>query len=147
MRFINLTPHPVNIIKEDGSVVDIPASGSTIRRGVARKLIGDIAGIPIYETRFDAVDATHVPDQQEGVAYIVSNLALQDQLLTNRPDSYAPGELERSLAFTDDDLSQIQSALEGSGLDIDLVKRVLSLTRSAQGAVIGCKGLSTNAKD
>lgn len=78
MKVVNLTPHEVRIVDEQGNlVVAIPSSG------VARASQSDVpAGsiefegslIPVVTTEFGGVE---LPEPTEGVAYIVSNITVQ----------------------------------------------------------------------
>lgn len=71
---MNLTPHPVNIHKDDGRLVVIPTSGRTAR--VITKVTGeghiDLDGIDVPVTIHTTLFVTGLPPKQEGVIFIVS---------------------------------------------------------------------------
>lgn len=92
MQFINLTPHTVNIIAEDGSeLLAIYASGDLARVSAETVVAGNIDGITITSTRYGEVQG--LPEPQEGVAYIVS--ALVAQRVHGREDVFVPSESVR----------------------------------------------------
>lgn len=93
MNFINMTPHALNIIQEDGSVYTLPASGQVARVDVNRKVAYVMDGIEIYETVWG--DVIGLPERQHDTAYIVSALVAQ---AAKRSDVYSPGELVRNEA-------------------------------------------------
>lgn len=72
MKFVNLTPHEINIYKGDELIKTVPASGTVARREQWEGILGTIDGITITKQFFGAVKG--VPDQEEGVAYIVSRI-------------------------------------------------------------------------
>lgn len=76
MHIVNLTPHDVNIIGEDGNVVvTFPSTGTVARCVATRQKIGEVNGIPVNRTTFGQV--TGLPAPQDGVAYIVSSILCQ----------------------------------------------------------------------
>jgi hypothetical protein len=123
MNIINLTPHAVRILADDGKTVlaDVVPSGAIARVASTRNEIGCIpisndapailarvttAAIPVYGTMYGEV--TGLPLSQPGVIYVVS--ALVRQAVRHRRDVMSPGEL----------------------------------VRGADGQPIGCKGLDGN---
>ena len=93
MNFVNLTPHVLNIIEEDGSVYTLPASGQVARIETTRNVAYVMDGIEIFETVYGQV--TGLPERQPDTAYIVSALVAQ---AAKRSDVYSPGELVRNEA-------------------------------------------------
>lgn len=90
-KVVNLTPHDINIIGNDGQVLQtFPASGDLARCQVSREQVGEVNGIPVNRTVFGAV--TGLPEQQEGVVYIVSALVAQ---ATKRDDVLIPDDAVR----------------------------------------------------
>lgn len=88
----NLTPHAVNILKEDLSpLYTIKPEVESARCSQTTIPSGNIGGIPITSTSFGEVEG--LPDEQEGVYYIVSRLVMQ--ACTNRRDLLVPNELQR----------------------------------------------------
>lgn len=69
MKFINLTPHDITIVKEGGNIV-IPASGNVARVETIKDTVGYIDGIPIHKTRFGEV--VGLPDPADDTMCIVS---------------------------------------------------------------------------
>lgn len=92
MKVINLTPHTINIVGADGQVVQsFPASGELARCSVDREHVGEVNGIAVNRTVFGAV--TGLPEQQEGVVYVVS--ALVAQAAKGRDDVLIPDDTVR----------------------------------------------------
>ena len=65
----NLTPHTVNIVAEDGSIVMFPSEGIARASQVAEH-VGELDGIELVTMKFGATQ--DLPAPQEGVYYIVS---------------------------------------------------------------------------
>ena len=92
MTIINCTPHPVCIVGADGSITQtIPASGIVIRLVATTVADEPIAGVATSRTVFG--EATGLPDQQEGVFLIVSQLV--KSALPQRSDLLVPAEMVR----------------------------------------------------
>lgn len=92
MNFVNLTPHALNIIEEDGNVYTLPTSGQIARVAATRTVAYVMDGIEIFETQFGEVEGLPEPDYNN--VYIVSALAAQR--CRHRADVYSPGELVRN---------------------------------------------------
>lgn len=92
MKFINLTPHDVVLVSNDGDTKTIKASGDIARAGTNDKLIDTIDGIDIYRTEYGSVNG--LPSKKEGVGYIVSGLVRA--ALPNRKDLFSPTQLIRN---------------------------------------------------
>lgn len=88
---VNLTPHQINIIADDGKVVSIPPSGQVARVAQTREPRGSIDGITVTYSTFGDVEG--LPDPQDGVIYVVSGLVLS--AVPDRTDVFAPGEAVR----------------------------------------------------
>ena len=86
-NFVNLTPHTINVIQEDGSVLDIPASGTIARVAVQQTQVTAIDGMPVMATTYG--DAEGLPAPADNTIYIVSGL-LRSALGHLRPDVVAP---------------------------------------------------------
>jgi hypothetical protein len=85
-KFVNLTPHEIVIVGEDGKEkLVIPPSGKVARVEVRQEIVEEISGIPVVRTLPVWV---HIPEPQEGVVYIVSSMVAQ--LLPYRGDVIAP---------------------------------------------------------
>lgn len=89
---INLTPHTVKIIKNDGSVLSIAPAKEAARCTQQEKVITSVDGIPVSRVQLGAV--VGLPQSQQGVTYIVSHIVLQ--ACPNRHDLVKPGELVRN---------------------------------------------------
>ena len=85
-RFVNLTPHEVNIGDQD-----FAASGTVARVVVEHHEIGDHAGIPLLVGSYGEV--SNLPEPVEGVLYIVS--AAVRTALPLRKDLGSPAHLVR----------------------------------------------------
>ena len=91
MRYINLTPHQINIQLETGEVITVDPSGD-----VARVEQDDVYqskddnGVSYYRTKY--YELKGVPVSVPGVMYIVSGLVLS---ASGRTDLAAPSELIR----------------------------------------------------
>ena len=85
-RFINLTPHEVNI-----GDLDIPSSGSVARVAVEHHDAGHHAGVPLLVGTYGEV--SNLPEPNEGVLYIVS--AAVRTALPGRRDLASPAHLVR----------------------------------------------------
>lgn len=95
-KFINLTPHPINLIRADGTEMVIPPR-SAAEGGAARVSqtpggrIGDADGVPIYGSpAFGPVEGLPSPHEEETM-YIVSLLMLSRPECRGRGDVVAPG--------------------------------------------------------
>lgn len=99
MQLINLTPHDINVIQEDHTYT-IKASGNVARCTVNAEYFDYIEPeddansypISIYTNSFTNV--TDLPEPQDGVYYIVSNIVAQ-AMRYERVDLLIPNELVR----------------------------------------------------
>lgn len=76
MRYVNLTPHVINVITDVGTV-EIPSSGTarvaTVPDTLAKYAIIDGIEIPVYRTYYDdGGPVTGLLDPQDDTTYIVS---------------------------------------------------------------------------
>jgi hypothetical protein len=90
MNFINLTPHELNIVREDGTIMNIPASGDVVRLATTMIAKETIAGIPV--TAQIMGDITGLPKPQEDTIFLVSALVM---LEAQRADVMSPGPAVR----------------------------------------------------
>ena len=89
--FVNLTPHTLTVLGDDGNVItDIPPSGDVARVDVQRTQTGTVAGIPVYDSVFGNVQ--DLPAPQDGVFYVVSGMV---RSAVDRDDVLSPGALVR----------------------------------------------------
>jgi hypothetical protein len=89
-NLINMTPHTINVFRDDGTVEDIPSSG-IIRVASTQVKVCEIRGIPVYKTIFGEVIG--LPPKRIGIFYVVSRLVLS--ACPERDDLLAPGTLVR----------------------------------------------------
>jgi hypothetical protein len=91
---INLTPHAVKVIADDGSVVlelAKPVEGTTIPRvSVKAEEAFRVNGAIVRKTTFGAVEG--LPEKRDGVYLLVSALV---RTASGRDDLVSPGELAR----------------------------------------------------
>lgn len=91
MKFINLTPHVLNVVRDDGSVVlSVPPSGTVARVATQQTVVRQLAGVDVVRTVFG--DVVGLPTPQDDVVYIVSTLVLQAlrHACIDRSDVVAP---------------------------------------------------------
>jgi hypothetical protein len=86
-KFINLTPHTLNIVKADGSIMDIPPDGKIARVASSSTVVATINDINISQQTFG--DVIDLPDAQDGVVFIVSRM-VKDRV-AHRSDVLVPG--------------------------------------------------------
>lgn len=84
MKFVNLTPHVLNI-----SGQTIPPDGTIARVSVSRKEKGTVDGIPLFVPTFGAVIG--LPEHNWNNIYIVSSLVRSHPDVAKRPDVCSPG--------------------------------------------------------
>lgn len=76
MKIINCTPHAINFLREDNSVlVTIEPSGTIARASQTRERVSEVNEIPVNQCSYGAV--TGLPDPQDGTIYLVSALTAQ----------------------------------------------------------------------
>ena len=91
MNFVNLTPHTLNIIRQNGSVLDIPASGQVARCSQSAETVFVQDDIEVTRQTFGKVIG--LPEEQDGVLFIVSRLVAA--ACPERRDVLIPGPLVR----------------------------------------------------
>lgn len=97
-QLINLTPHIINIVLPDGSVYDVPVSGTIARCSQTETQLFDLelgsVTIPVTGQQFGEV--IDLPTPADGVYYIVSRLVAS--ACPDRSDLLVPGPLVRNEA-------------------------------------------------
>ena len=88
VEFVNLTPHEITLVREDGEVVKIPPSGQVARVKVEQEEIKKVAGIPVVRTKFGGVEG--LPEPENGKIFIVSSIVAQAAAKLGRTDVVAP---------------------------------------------------------
>ena len=75
-KIVNLTPHAITLVGEDGSVIaTFPPSGVVARVATSTEVVGSLMGAPVKHTIFGEVEG--IPAPQEGTVYLVSTLVAQ----------------------------------------------------------------------
>ena len=75
MKFVNLTPHKIDVIGEDGGLIlSLPPSGEVARVTSERKLVGHLGPVPVFQTVFG--DVVGLPDPQPDTIFVVSTIVL-----------------------------------------------------------------------
>jgi hypothetical protein len=91
MELVNLTPHRLNLLDEDGEeVLVVEPSGDVARVQTERVQVGSVQGVPLYETQQG--DVENLPAPQEDVLYVVSGFV---RSAVERDDVVSPGALVR----------------------------------------------------
>ncbi len=91
-NLINMTPHPINIIKEGQPTKTIPISGKLIRLKTSTILTGvEVNGVRLSKTVFGEPEG--LPKEVEGTYIIVSQLV--KSALPQRSDLLVPAEVVR----------------------------------------------------
>ena len=93
MTIINLTPHAINFVREDSSVLTIIEPRVTIARGSqSRERVSEVNGIVVNQCSYGAV--TGLPDPQPETIYLVS--ALTAQACRDRNDVFITDDAVRN---------------------------------------------------
>jgi len=83
---VNLTPHEIRVVSQDGNVIlVIPPSGRVARVATTQEKVSEINGIPVIKTSIG--DVQGIPEPQPDTVYIVSTLVAQ---AADRQDVVAP---------------------------------------------------------
>jgi len=100
VKIVNLTPHTLNILDENGTEYSFPSDGIA-RAAQSSTVVGTLNGIEVVKTTFGAPEG--LPDPEEGVFIVVSlataNAAkaagrtVDDLLLTSDPVRDADGRI------------------------------------------------------
>ena len=94
VKIINLTPHKLNIVRENGSI-EIEPSGVIARCKVLAEQVGTIEvdgiSIPVNKKVYGEVEG--LPEKKQDTIYVVSSLVAQ--AVQGRDDVFVPDELVR----------------------------------------------------
>ena len=92
MKFVNLTPHTMNVFSPSGEeLLTIEPSGEVARVDVKMEGSGTLPGpVPTFVAVMGDIEG--LPAPEAGKAFIVSGLV---EAACDRPDVYGPGELLR----------------------------------------------------
>lgn len=87
MQVINLTPHAINVLRDESlEVLEIyPPSGDVARVKVTTREWGYMDGIPTVQNVYG--DPEGLPEPQDDTVYLVSLMVLS---AVTRPDVFAP---------------------------------------------------------
>ena len=89
---MNLTPHDINFVTEDGNAITVVKPSGVIARVASSTVVtGNIDGIPVTETVYGEVEG--LPEPEDGTVYIVSSLVAQR--CKHRNDVFIPNESVR----------------------------------------------------
>jgi len=93
MKIINLTPHALSIVGDNGTLT-IPPSGTVARLAVTRTALAPVVvdGVSLTISLPVMGDVTDLPSAVDDVILVVSALVAG---AVNRTDVYSPGELIR----------------------------------------------------
>lgn len=72
MRIVNLTPHKINFVKDDGTTLATIESSGVCRVFCSTVVAGGIDGTPTTEIKYGEVEG--LPDPEDGAVYVVSTL-------------------------------------------------------------------------
>ena len=91
-KIINCTPHAINFLREDNSVLaTVEPSGTIARASQTREAVGEVNGIVVNQCSYGSV--TGLPDPQDGTIYLVS--ALTAQACRDRSDVFITDDAVR----------------------------------------------------
>ena len=91
MEIVNCTPHEINVVKEDGTILTIEASGIVPRCTQTEAHVASINGIAVTKQVFGEV--INLPEAQPGVFLVVSRLVAS--AAKGRKDLLVPGPMIR----------------------------------------------------
>jgi hypothetical protein len=88
-ELVNLTPHRLNLLDENGEeVLVVEPSGDVARLETERIRVGDVQGVPLFETRQG--DVKNLPAPEDGVYYVVSGFV---RSAVDREDVLSPASV------------------------------------------------------
>lgn len=93
MKLINLTPHPLTLVGDNGTLT-VPPSGQITRLAVTRTACAPVTveGVTLTVSRPTLGEIVGLPANQPGVILVVSALVAE---VADRADVMSPGELLR----------------------------------------------------
>jgi len=98
MKFVNLTPHDITVIKQTGDSTTFPKSGTIARVSQVTAVAYTVDGINVSTATFGPV--VGLPDWTDDTLYIVSAMVKSAGELRafSRSDLVSPGELVRDIS-------------------------------------------------
>lgn len=91
MKIVNCTPHEINVVKEDGTILTIEASGIVPRCTQTEAHVASINGIAVTKQVFGEV--INLPEAQPETFLVVSRLVAS--AAKDRTDLLVPGPMVR----------------------------------------------------
>ena len=92
MEIINLTPHSITFISQEGApVLVVKPSGIVARVTPTTTIVGEIEGIPVTATTFGEIEG--LPDPETDKIFIVSSIVAGR--VPDRTDVFIPNESVR----------------------------------------------------
>ena len=85
MNIVNLTPHNIRLVREDGTEKNYLPSGEVARVIIQDRVAGELDGVPILYGEVRGIEG--IPERKEDTVYIVSLFVLQN---SQRQDLIAP---------------------------------------------------------
>jgi len=92
-RFVNLTPHNLNLLRQDGTSLDIPKTGTIARVTSTSTVVEVVEGIELSATEYGEVIGLPEPDGSS--IFVVSGLVKGRPGVAERGDVVSPGRLVR----------------------------------------------------
>lgn len=95
MKLINCTPHPINLIREDGTMISLE-KGVVVPRVQQESAVNSyVDGVPVTEDSFGSLQ--DMPLEAVGTRFIVSRMVLEADKKSSSPraDLLVPGALVR----------------------------------------------------
>ena len=86
MEIINLTPHAITFVNDEGKPISSIPSNGIARVASMTTVVGYINCIPVTETTFGEVEG--LPEAKPGTCYVVSRMVAT---AAKRNDLYVPG--------------------------------------------------------
>lgn len=90
-NFVNLTPHTITFVRDNGTSLAVGASGEVARVTTKSVVVDTIDGIPVTQTEYGPIE--NLPDPQENTIYLVSSLVAQR--CPDRTDVLVPSDFIR----------------------------------------------------
>jgi hypothetical protein len=87
MQLVNLTPHPVQVMRVNGTFIELPKGSIVPRLATTETVIGEIDGAKIVKTIFGAT--VDLPEAADDTILIVSRLVKDAN--PGRTDLVCPG--------------------------------------------------------
>ena len=92
MKFVNLTPHTLNILDPSAAeVLTLAPSGAVARVHISREVLGHADGVPLFIAK--PGDVENLPHPAPDTLYIVSGMVRS--AVPHRTDVFSPGALVR----------------------------------------------------